>query len=424
VESEQPMELTIVVPVLNEEGSVERVARGCLAAATSIVQRTKVTAVHVVVVSDGSTDRSAEIARSIAGVTTIVLEKNQGYGAAIQCGWAQCPAELLAFLDGDGTCDPEAFIGLINALGEQPADLALGARMGPGSRMPALRRLGNWFFALMLGLLARQPITDSASGMRVLRASALKDLLPLPSGLHFTPAMSARALLAGLTVVEVAMPYAERVGQSKLRVVSDGLRFLGVILAAAAYIRPSRLVFPVIAALFAVALAIGAYPTHFYLRHHRLEEWMIYRFLFISLLADIGVLLFCSTLIAEHVIALGLLRYRVFLRGAPWWWGDRGLRLYTLLAAVGVAGGAYLVWPGLWSFVTTGRITFEKMHWSRVIVAAFSGMSFLQIVVTRLLLALLTEVQTRQRMLLDEDGSVPPQARGAPSEPQGSLRSG
>ena len=62
--------------------------------------------------------------------------------------------------------------------------------------------------------------------MRVLRREALNTLYPLPDGLHFTPAMSARALMTDQRVVEIPMSYAERVGESKLRVLRDGVRFL------------------------------------------------------------------------------------------------------------------------------------------------------------------------------------------------------
>ena len=61
--------------------------------------------------------------------------------------------------------------------------------------MPLIRTIGNTIFAMLLGVLSRQSVVDTASGMRVIRRSALRDLYPLPDGLHFTPAMSARVLL-------------------------------------------------------------------------------------------------------------------------------------------------------------------------------------------------------------------------------------
>jgi hypothetical protein len=128
---------------------------------------------------------------------------------------------------------------------------------------------------------------------------------------------------------------------------------------------------------------------------------MVYRFLLISLLADVGVMLFCATLVAEHVIALGLLRYGSYMRSTPWWWSQPGLHAYLALALALSAFGVYLVWPGLQSWVATGAISFEQMHWSRVIVAAFAVMTLLQLLVARALLALLVSIDARQGYLFD-----------------------
>lgn len=390
------MEFTIVVPVLNEEQSVEKVARGCLAARETIADATDVDDVHVVVVSDGSTDRTVEIAQSIEGAHTVVFEHNRGYGAAIQAGWNERPADLVGFLDGDGTCDPLFFAKLIQRMEETKADVVLGSRMGADSRMPKLRRFGNWLFANLLGLLSRKAVTDSASGMRVIRRSSLSRMLPLPAGLHFTPAMSARAILGDMVVEEVPMPYAEREGRSKLSVVKDGIRFLKTILAAAMAIRPSRVTLPVAILLALLGVAIAVAPSMHYVQFQSLEEWMVYRFLFVGLLADVGVLLFCSTLVAEHIIAVGLLQYGDFRQKAPWWWRKAGLNAYLALSTVGLVVGAVLVYPGLLSYLETGTITAEQMHWSRVVIAAFCGLTFAQFLVTRLLVELLHGVDIRQ----------------------------
>ena len=218
--------LSIVIPALNEEDAIGATVGRCLEARSRIAEEAGLSGVEVLVVSDGSSDRTEEIALGYPDVTVLTFERNRGYGAAIKTGWEHARGELLGFLDADGTCDPAVFVGLCRAV-RNGADVALGSRMGQDSQMPAVRILGNKLFAWMLGLLSRRVVQDTASGMRVVRRSALPDLYPLPDGLHFTPAMSARALLEEkLTLVEVPMPYAERVGRSKLSVVRDGVRFL------------------------------------------------------------------------------------------------------------------------------------------------------------------------------------------------------
>ena len=260
--------LTVVIPALNEEAAIGAIVERCLAARAEIRDRAGLADVHYVVVSDGSTDRTAEIAHSFGGIEVVTFPENRGYGAAIKRGWQERPADILGFLDADGTCEPRFFIELCRELIEGQHDLVLGGRMGQHSQMPGIRRVGNTLFAILLGHLSRRSVRDVASGMRVLRREALARLLPLPDGLHFTPAMSARALMDGeLRIAEVEMPYAERVGRSKLKVIRDGIRFLRVILTAAAFVKVSRLTVPVMLLLVGIAAAVMAAPTVFYLAH-------------------------------------------------------------------------------------------------------------------------------------------------------------
>src|SRR5262245_24834883 len=230
-----PMKLLIAIPALNEEASIQQIIERCLRARQEIIEGSPVTQVEITVVSDGSTDGTVELAKQFTDrIKLIVFPRNRGYGAAIKEAWARSNADLLGFLDADGTCEPRFFTQLVNALNEHRADMALGCRLNAHSRMPWLRRLGNVVFASILSVLSSARVRDTASGMRVVRRSCLPELLPLPDGLHFTPAMSARAVMSGrVRIVEIDMSYAEREGQSKLRPGRDGLRFMRAILDAA-----------------------------------------------------------------------------------------------------------------------------------------------------------------------------------------------
>ncbi len=214
-----PRSLTIVIPALNEEEAIGETIQRCLDAREPIQEETSIESVEIIVVSDGSTDSTTAIAQSFQEVKVIVHPRNLGYGAAIKSGFASGSGDLLGFLDADGTCDPRLFASLCKVCIEERADVVVGARIHEESRMPALRRLGNVFFARLVSYLTGTKATDTASGMRVLRRDALKKLYPLPTGLHFTPAMTCRALTQeDLTIREVPIPYHERVGRSKLKV--------------------------------------------------------------------------------------------------------------------------------------------------------------------------------------------------------------
>lgn len=360
--------LSIVVPALDEEAAIGATLERCLAARARIVAESPVAAVEVIAVNDGSSDRTEAIALGFPEVTVVGFDRNQGYGAAIKAGFAVARGDWVGFLDADGTCDPHIFAALCRALEEEKADLALGSRMGPGSEMPRVRALGNTIFAWILGLLSRTRVRDTASGMRVIRREALPQLDPLPDGLHYTPAMTARALLEGrLKLVEVPMPYAERIGESKLRVARDGVRFLLSIARAAAIYRPARPLLLVAAALAAGAFAVGIGPSLFWLRHGRLEEWMIYRILLALLLGTGTALVASAAVVADQVASIA--HGRPAATSGVTGWLRRGLgRRGALAAAAGLGVAAVAIcWPGIVEYATTGEV---EMHWSRAMLAS------------------------------------------------------
>jgi len=232
--------LSVVIPAYNEEDGIAEIANRVLAIRDEL-KEVGVDNLELLVVDDGSQDRTVAIASRIAGVTLIRHEKNKGYGGALKTGFSQAQGELIGFLDADGTYPPEYFPRLCQeAL--NGADLVVGSRMaGADSQMPKTRRLGNFFFANLLSILGRRKITDSASGMRVFRREILSQIYPLPDGLNLTPVMSTRAVHEQLVMTEVPIPYSERLGDSKLSVVHDGRLFLESMVWTALTYNPVRL---------------------------------------------------------------------------------------------------------------------------------------------------------------------------------------
>jgi hypothetical protein len=221
--------LSVVIPAYNEQAGIEDIARRVLAVGPALAE-VGVERLEVLVVDDGSKDRTAEIAGGVDGVRVVRHARNRGYGAALKTGFGQAQGELIGFLDADGTYPPERFPALCS-VALNGAELVIGSRMaGAESQMPVTRRVGNIFFAGLLSLLGPERVTDSASGMRVFKRNILDVLYPLPDGLNLTPVMSVRALHEGIRTAEVPIPYSERLGRSKLSVVRDGSIFLQSIL--------------------------------------------------------------------------------------------------------------------------------------------------------------------------------------------------
>ena len=405
-----PLKLLIAIPALDEEESIASIIERTLAARSRILAETAVTDVEVTVVSDGSRDRTVERAQAYRNqIRLIVFEKNRGYGAAIKEAWRQSDAELLAFLDADGTCDPAFFADLCNLIERERADVVLGCRLTRGSRMPFVRRVGNVLFALLLSFFSSKRVRDTASGMRVVRRSSLPRLYPLPDGMHFTPAMSARAILSpDLRIREQEMPYEERAGESKLRVLRDGLRFLRVIVEAALLYRPSRPLGFLGGLLVVTAVLLILPPAVYYLRNRHVLEWMIYRFVVADLATTSGTLLLLASYLARRVVQMVLqlpeedfLFHRLvgrFLHG-PWLWIV--VTTFLLFATV-------LVLPSFLELVRTGG-TYE--HWSRFIAASVLVGVSLTMLVARVLDYTLDLLAARLAFLREEPEGLTPAGR-------------
>jgi glycosyltransferase involved in cell wall biosynthesis len=365
------MKLLIAIPALNEEEAIGTIIDRTLEASRFIVSHSPVTEVQITVVSDGSTDRTVEIAKTYGnGIRLIVFEHNRGYGAAIKEAWKDSEADLLGFLDADGTCDPRFFADLCRELEIQRADIALGCRLSKNTQMPAIRQAGNHIFASILTLSSGVRVRDTASGMRVLRRDTYRKLLPLPNGLHFTPAMSARAVLGprgDTKLIELDMPYHEREGVSKLHVVRDGLRFLRIILEALFLYRPFRPLFCVGMVSLVLAVVTMASPVMYYLTHRSVQEWMIYRFIIGHLAATNAFLMFSIAILTRLIVRIAVTgQYgppsftpveNAFL--SPFFWLYPGLL---------VVCGTILVVPIRFGS-HAGALTNE--HWSRFIAMSF-----------------------------------------------------
>jgi glycosyltransferase involved in cell wall biosynthesis len=361
------MKLLVAIPALNEEQSIREIISRCLAARSYIIDNSPISEVEITVVSDGSTDETVNRAREFESqIKLIVFPKNRGYGAAIMEAWNQSDADLLGFLDADGTCEPRFFANLSRTLVERRADVILGCRINPQSKMPPVRRFGNFLYATLLSALSNKRVKDTASGMRVVRRSSLRSLYPLPTGLHFTPAMSSRAMLSDrIAITEIDMPYSEREGRSKLSVIKDGVRFLNVILSTAFLYRPGKILGPIALVALLTGAALMLMPTVFYMRNGRVEEWMIYRFLLAGLLGQLGVLFWGLSSIASRAVEVAI-QEEIQFRARPAFSLIR-TPIFWIAALVMLVAAATLVWPGVIQLYSTGH---TDLHWSRFVVSS------------------------------------------------------
>ncbi len=207
------LEVAVLIPALDEQAALP----GVLAAIPPAGPGWRRTA--VLVVDNGSRDRTAEVAR--AGGATVVREPRRGYGAACLAGLAHLdprPPDVIAFLDADGSDDPAGLPRLLAPIVTDGADLVIGSRaLGaaePGA-LTAVQRFGNRLAAGLLRALFGLRATDLGP-FRAIRRPALAALGMRDRDYGWTVEMQARAARAGLRVVEVPVPYRRRIGRSKI----------------------------------------------------------------------------------------------------------------------------------------------------------------------------------------------------------------
>jgi glycosyltransferase involved in cell wall biosynthesis len=297
--------LSVVIPALNEEEGIQAVLSRVLGVRPAL-QAAGVADLELIVVDDGSTDRTPELVEAMKGVRLIRHARNLGYGGALKTGFAAACGEWVGFLDADGTYPPEYFPGLCKEGIAQNADIVIGSRMaGAESEMPTVRRVGNFLFANLVSLVSAQRITDSASGMRVFKKAILERIYPLPDGLNLTPVMSTRALHEGLKMIEVPIPYRERQGRSKLNVVRDGMRFAQSIVWTALTYNPVRQLGIMGLVCMAAAALIGAWIATLRLQGvTTLSPWGVFALFSGAVLAVVGVSIFILGAMFNYLVAI------------------------------------------------------------------------------------------------------------------------
>ncbi|NQT30046.1 MAG: glycosyltransferase family 2 protein [Candidatus Saganbacteria bacterium] len=216
------IDLSIVMPCLNEEATIA----ACIRSAKEGIKTTGLTG-EIVVVDNGSNDKSVEIAKSLGA--KVVYEPQKGYGNAYKKGFEEACGKYLIMGDSDNTYDFSKLKPFIDKL-KKGADVVMGSRLKgkvmPGA-MPILHQyFGTPFLAALLNLFFRTGISDPNCGMRGLTKDAFNKMKLQSGGMEFASEMIDNARRERLQIVEVPINYYPREGESKLRTFHDGWRHL------------------------------------------------------------------------------------------------------------------------------------------------------------------------------------------------------
>lgn len=275
--------VSIVLPAHNEAVSLARLLPRLLQVCPQA---------EILVVDDGSSDATAEVARA-AGVGVVRHPYRMGNGAAIKTGARAAKGEVIVFMDSDGQHDPADIPRLLAKLAEGYY-MAVGARSLKGHA--SLGRLAaNAFYNRLASLMTGRRIEDLTSGFRAVRAPRFRKFLYLlPNGFSYPTTSTMAFLRAGFPVAYVPIQAGRRQGKSKIRLLHDGARFFVIILKIGALFSPMRFFLPISLALF--GCAVGYY---------------LYTYLTEGRFTNMGLLLFLSALftflfgiLSEQVSAL------------------------------------------------------------------------------------------------------------------------
>lgn len=253
---------TVLLPAHDEEQSIPQVLEDVRSALSRVPFECE-----ILLVDDGSTDRTAAIARDM-GARVVTHHHRMGAGAAIKTGILESRGDLVLIMDADGTY-PSGDIPRILAILADSRQV-IGARRKEAGTLPLLRASVKFFLRKLGEFLVRQRIPDINSGMRAFRRrDAMAFLHLLPDGHSCVSTLTLCFIGMGLPVRFEPIDYFPRVGTSKFRVFRDTARFLVQIVRTVTYFAPLRVFLPASFAFFLAGAGKSVWDWH---RKGGLEE--------------------------------------------------------------------------------------------------------------------------------------------------------
>ena len=236
------MKISIVLPAKNESAAIGQTLQKL---------RMQCALAEIIVVNDGSTDDTAAVAQA-AGARVVHHPYSKGNGAAIKTGARAATGDVIVFMDADGQHDPADIARLLSTL-DEGHDMVVGARQ-KGSQASLGRGFANGLYNRLASWMTGHKVEDLTSGFRAVRASKFREFLYLlPNGFSYPTTSTMAFFRAGYSVAYIPIHAAKRIGQSHIRLLRDGTRFLLIIFKIGTLFSPLKIFAPVALAMFLVA---------------------------------------------------------------------------------------------------------------------------------------------------------------------------
>ena len=277
------MKISVVLPAKNESSAIGETIRAIYS--LEMVD-------EMIVVNDGSTDNTKEVAES-AGAKVVNHSYSKGNGAAIKTGARSATGDIIVFMDADGQHDPKDIPRLLEKI-EQGYDLVVGARQ-KGSQASVGRGMANILYNNLATYMTEQKVEDLTSGFRAVRAEKFKEFLYLlPNGFSYPTTSTMAFFRAGYSVTYVPIHAAKRIGKSHIQPLKDGIRFFLIIFKIATLFSPLKMFLPIAVLLFMMGTGWYGYTLY---EFHRFTNMS-------ALLYTGSIMIFLMGLISEQITAL------------------------------------------------------------------------------------------------------------------------
>ena len=281
--SHEVYKISIVLPAKNEAGAIQQTVK-------AIKQLNRVD--EIIVVNDGSTDDTAQIAEQ-AGAKVISHPYSKGNGAAIKTGARNAIGDVIVFMDADGQHDANDILKLIEKI-EQGYDLVVGARQ-KGSQASMGRGIANKLYNNLATYMSEHQVEDLTSGFRAVRAEKFKEFIYLlPNGFSYPTTSTMAFFRAGYSVTYVPIHAAKRIGKSHIHPIKDSVRFFLIIFKIATLYSPLKMFLPFAVLLFALGSGWYGYTLYEYQRFTNMS----------ALLYTGSIMIFLMGLISEQITSL------------------------------------------------------------------------------------------------------------------------
>lgn len=276
-------ELSIVLPAKNESQGL---------ATLLPTLRAMFPSAELIVVDDGSSDDTAQVAESYSAKVVSHLYA-KGNGAAVKTGARNATGNVIIFMDADGQHKPEDIPVLLGKLAEG-VDMVVGART-QGSQAGMHRAAANGFYNRLASWMVGHQVADLTSGFRAVRADKFRQFLYLlPNGFSYPTTITMSFFRAGYSVEYVPIFAPKRIGKSHIRLFRDGARFVLIIFKIGTLYSPLKLFLPISLTFFCTGLIYYGYTLA---TAHRFTNMS-------ALLFITSVLIFMIGLVSEQITAL------------------------------------------------------------------------------------------------------------------------